>query len=128
MFMRRACSPQVDAEGRLSDTAPSAWLNGGHMLAQLARPAEAVVAYERAESLAPRWFAAKADPAQLAAAHVDVARRRARDEGAAGALPSLQAAARLLPSDGQLGNALAGSLRALNRHAEAAAVLRGAST
>ena len=63
--------------------------------------------------------------AQVASAHVDVARRRAK-EGAAGALPSLQAAWRLLPSDAQLANALAGSLRALERQAEAAEVLRSA--
>ena len=29
---------QVDGVGRLSDAAPSAWLNGGHMLSQASRP------------------------------------------------------------------------------------------
>ena len=63
--------------------------------------------------------------AQVASAHVDVARRRAK-EGAAGALPSLQVEWRLLPYDAQLANALAGSRRALERQAEAAEVLRSA--
>ena len=116
------------ADGAASpDGAPSAWLNAGHALAQLDRPAEAVRAYAAASRLAPRWVDEAVDTAPLAQAHAAVAAQLA-SRGAAPAelLPPLRRALALQPLDAQVRQALAKTLGALGRTDESEATLRAA--